>query len=200
MSTYHTIAGPIEGVDCKEKGSKFITYLFPCKSEEEYKLLLNRVKEQHPKATHHCYAYRLGAGGLQYRSNDDGEPSGTAGLPILNQLISAKLVNVLCIVVRYYGGTKLGVPGLIKAYKESAKGAVEMAEVIEEIVKYRLIIKGSYEAQHKIFSVLQRLQADILKTEMSESITITAELPRSNKEKIPELMSGIPEVLVKIID
>jgi len=127
---YQTIEKPIENVLVKEKGSKFIGFAYPILSENDYKEKLNKIKESHPKATHHCYAFRLELNGENYRINDDGEPSGSAGLPIYNQLLAHDVTNVLLIIVRYFGGTKLGVGGLVKTYKESAKATLEEAKII----------------------------------------------------------------------
>ena len=119
--SFNTIKSPVENILLKEKGSKFIGFAFPVDDEEDLKKSLQKIREEHPKATHHCYAFRLGMKGENYRANDDGEPSGSAGLPIYNQLLAHDITNVLVIVVRYYGGTKLGVSGLVKTYNESAK-------------------------------------------------------------------------------
>ena len=128
--SFNTIKSPVENILLKEKGSKFIGFVFPLDDEKDLKKNLEKIREEHPKATHHCYAFRLGIKGENYRANDDGEPSGSAGLPIYNQLLAHDITNVLLIEVRYYGGTKLGVSGLVKAYKESAKVTLEEAEKI----------------------------------------------------------------------
>ena len=128
--SFNTIKSPVENILLKEKGSKFIGFAFPVDDEEDLKKSLQKIREEHPKATHHCYAFRLGMKGENYRANDDGEPSGSAGLPIYNQLLAHDITNVLVIVVRYYGGTKLGVSGLVKTYKESAKITLEEALIL----------------------------------------------------------------------
>ena len=114
--SFNTIKSAIENVLLKEKGSKFLSFAFPLNDENDIKKYLYKIREEHPKATHHCYAFRYGINGENYRANDDGEPSGSAGLPIYNQLLAHEITNVLVIVVRYYGGTKLGVSGLVKTY------------------------------------------------------------------------------------
>jgi uncharacterized YigZ family protein len=126
---YQTISGAAEGF-FKDRGSKFISYAFPVNTEAEAKKYLASVQELHPKAVHHCYAYRLGTDKMSYRISDDGEPSGTAGRPILNTLYSREITNVLIVVVRYFGGTLLGVPGLINAYKEATESALQAADVV----------------------------------------------------------------------
>jgi uncharacterized YigZ family protein len=129
--TYRTINRPSEGI-FRDKGSKFIAYAYPFKSEEHLKELINDLKNQHPKARHYCYAYRLSTDRAVYRINDDGEPSGTAGRPMLNTLLSKDLTNILMVVVRYFGGTLLGVPGLINAYKSAAEDAIQQAIIIQK--------------------------------------------------------------------
>ncbi len=140
---YRTLAAPATS-DLRERASKFLGFAFPLTNQTEYQQFLEETKSLHPKATHHCYAYRFGPGDDQYRANDDGEPSGSAGKPILGQIDSFGLSNVLIIVVRYYGGTKLGVPGLIQAYRESAKLAIESAEVVDAYYMVRLEVIAEY--------------------------------------------------------
>src|SRR5882724_8840607 len=124
---FYTTVAKSGMAEFKDRGSKFIGYVYPVASTEEFKESLNDVKKQHPRATHHCFAYRLGLDGNTYRVSDDGEPSGTAGRPILGQIDSKGLVNTLVVVVRYFGGTLLGVPGLINAYKSAAALALQIA-------------------------------------------------------------------------
>lgn len=131
--TYKTIKAPIEGL-FKDRGSKFLAYAYPIEHENEVKPLVDNLKKEHFKAVHHCYAYRLGLDRTNFRVNDDGEPSGTAGKPILNTLLSHDITNILVVVVRYFGGTLLGVPGLINAYKSATAEALTVAEVIEKTV------------------------------------------------------------------
>lgn len=154
--SYQTIENPITEVLLREKGSKFITYAFPTSSIEEVEKYLEEVKTKHPKATHHCYAYRLGIAGEEYRANDDGEPSGSAGLPIYNQLLAHEVTDILVVVVRYYGGTKLGVGGLIKIYKESAKAALDQATPITRELTKMLNLRFGYEFQSPIYQIINK--------------------------------------------
>ena len=131
--SYRTIEAPAESL-FKDRRSKFYAFAFPINSEEATKPLLATLHEQHPKAVHHCYAYRLGLDRNQYRANDDGEPSGSAGRPILNTLYSQDLTNILVVVVRYFGGSLLGIPGLINAYKTATEAALAQAVVVEKYV------------------------------------------------------------------
>jgi uncharacterized YigZ family protein len=137
--TYRTISHPAEGI-FKDRGSKFLGFAFPVKTEAEIKELLANLRAEHSKARHFCWALRLTADRSVFRLNDDGEPSGTAGRPILNTLLSSDLTNILIVVVRYFGGTLLGVPGLINAYKTAAQESISAAEIIEKTVNdiYRL--------------------------------------------------------------
>ncbi|MGZ5196615.1 MAG: IMPACT family protein, partial [Kaistella sp.] len=154
--SFNTIKSAVENILLKEKGSKFIGFVFPLDDEKDLKKNLERIREEHPKATHHCYAFRLGIKGENYRANDDGEPSGSAGLPIYNQLLAHDITNVLLIVVRYYGGTKLGVSGLVKAYKESAKITLEDAEIITKELESEIEIAFSFNQQNQIFTLLNK--------------------------------------------
>jgi len=159
---YRTISKPILEHITKEKGSKFISYLYPILDEEELKQRLYEIKSIHPKATHHCYAFRLGLRGENYRANDDGEPSGSAGLPIYNQLLGHDVTNVLLVVVRYFGGTKLGVSGLVKIYKESAKEILDLAEIITKELEKTISLEFRFHQQNKVFTILNRYNAKIL--------------------------------------
>ena len=156
---FSTIKKPVENILLKEKGSKFIGFAFPINSETDLKKNLEKIREEHPKATHHCYAFRLGLNGEYYRANDDGEPSGSAGLPIYNQLLAHEITNVLVVVIRYYGGTKLGVSGLVKAYKESAKLALEESEIITKELESEVSIQFNFNQQNLIFTLLNNLSS-----------------------------------------
>lgn len=160
--SFQTIKTPIENILLKEKGSKFIGFAFPVSNDIEVKKSLEKIKEEHPKATHYCYAFRLGLNGENYRANDDGEPSGSAGLPIYNQLLANQLTNILVIVVRYYGGTKLGVSGLVKAYKEAAKITLEEAEIITKELETDIEIYFNFDQQNVIFTLLNKFDGKIL--------------------------------------
>ena len=182
--SYKTVKKPVADILLKEKGSKFIGYAFPVNSEEAVKNALAEAKNVHPKATHHCYAFRLGLQGDHYRANDDGEPSGSAGLPIYNQLLSHEVTNILLIVVRYYGGTKLGVSGLVRAYREMAKMTLEAAEIIVTELTTTIKISFDFNQQNIIFTLLNRFGAAITDFQSAERCTITADLKTVEKENI----------------
>ena len=159
--TYQTLKNLSIG-EYKEKGSKFIAYAKAVYEEEDVKLFLEEVKQEHPKARHHCYSYRLGLDKEKdYRANDDGEPSGTAGRPILGQIDSFGLSNVMAIVVRYFGGTKLGVPGLIRSYKTATKDALQMAEMEEKRLMKFFQLQFDYVLMNEVMRVVKRNDIEI---------------------------------------
>jgi len=149
---YKTIKEPVTGI-FREKGSKFIAYAFEAENETQFKSHLEEIKKEHFKARHHCYAYIFGTEGSNFRYNDDGEPSGTAGIPIYNQIRSHELSNIGIIVVRYFGGTKLGVPGLINAYKTATKDALDNAVIINRYIEKTVEIQYTYEHTGDIMKV-----------------------------------------------
>lgn len=195
--SFNTIKSPVENILLKEKGSKFIGFVFPLDDEKDLKKNLEKIREEHPKATHHCYAFRLGIKGENYRANDDGEPSGSAGLPIYNQLLAHDITNVLLIVVRYYGGTKLGVSGLVKAYKESAKITLEEAEIITKELESEIEIVFSFNHQNQIFTLLNKFDGKFLDFLSDEQCTIKAKIKSSQKESISELLSEMQNISFK---
>jgi uncharacterized YigZ family protein len=152
--TYKTIENPSEGL-FKEKGSKFISFAFPVNSEEEIKEIIQSIKKEHHSARHHCYAWRLGADHLHFRANDDGEPSSTAGKPILGQIQSFDLTNILIVVVRYFGGTLLGVSGLINAYRSAALDAINQAEIAEKLVEKWILVEFDYGAMNEVMKIFK---------------------------------------------
>ncbi len=166
ITTYRTINKPVEQVLYKEKGSKFIGYLFSVTNEEEVKEQLQAIKKQYHDARHWCYAYRLEFDGSKYRVNDDGEPSNTAGQPIYGQLLSFEVTNVLLIVVRYFGGVKLGVGGLIKAYRTCAEETLTTAIIEEKTIQQTFQIISSYEHVDKVMRVIKTFALEIQSQEM----------------------------------
>ena len=168
--SYLTIAKPAEGL-YKDKGSKFISWAYPVKDLEEIKSHLASLKEAHPKARHICYAYRLGFTPEEARSNDDGEPSGSAGKPILNTILSQNLHYVLVAVVRYFGGTMLGIPGLIEAYGSSAKLVLDQSGLIEKFMEEKFTISGEFQHEQEIHRLLNSYQVRISNREYTERVT-----------------------------
>lgn len=189
MFDFQTIEHETEDVLLKEKGSRFIGFAYPVMSEAEIKNRLQNLRNLHPKATHHCYAYRLGVQGENYRANDDGEPSGSAGLPIYNQLLAHHLTNVLLVVIRYYGGTKLGVSGLAKAYKETAKSTLEHTKIVTKELESRIELKFKFSQQNVIFGLLNKYKAKIISFEAADICQIVASVRTSQKESISDELS-----------
>lgn len=169
--TYHTISAPAEG-EFRDRGSKFLAYAFPVSSQEEWQTRLEEVRKAHPKARHHCYAYRIGTDGTNYRANDDGEPSGTAGRPILGQIDSFGLTNVFVVVVRYFGGTLLGTSGLIQAYKGSTADALQKAVVVEKIVMDRFRLRFEYQWLSQVMNAVKKLDFQIEQQQFGDTAFI----------------------------
>lgn len=158
---YKTILSSSEGL-YKEKGSRFIAFAYPVSSEEQIRDIISGLKEKYYGARHHCYAWRLGADKKQFRANDDGEPSSTAGKPILGQILSNDLTNILIVVVRYFGGIKLGVSGLTNAYREAATDALANASVIEKTVDEKLRIRFSYLVLNDVMKIIKEESPEVL--------------------------------------
>ena len=178
MDNYLSIKGETKGL-YKEKGSKFLAYAFPVSSEEDVKQKLDSIKKEHYAARHHCFAYVLGMEGKLYKAYDDGEPRHTAGDPILNQIRSTQLKDILIIIVRYFGGTKLGKSGLINAYKSAAQDVLSKVEVIEKVKSSLLIIEFQYEGMNEVMQTLQRYDLKITNQSYDEKCSITCQVPES---------------------
>lgn len=160
--TYNTIERSPEPVLFKDKNSKFIGYAFPVLSEDEVKEILENLKKEHRTARHWCYAYQLGTENISYRANDDGEPNNSAGLPIYGQIQSFELTNILIVVVRYFGGVKLGVGGLINAYRTGAQLALESAEIIEKTINKTFQLQFEYKNMSKVMRILKENDVEII--------------------------------------
>jgi len=154
VDTFKTISKPSEGL-FKDKGSKFMSFAFPVESEDEIRNIVQLLRKEHHSARHHCYAWRLGYDKSVFRANDDGEPSSTAGKPILGQIQSFDLTNILIVVVRYFGGTLLGVSGLINAYRNAAYDAIIQAEIIEKLVEKQLLIEFDYSVLNEVMKIFK---------------------------------------------
>lgn len=182
---YRTVAEEAEAA-CRERSSKFLAWIYPVRSEEEIRERLDALHKRFFDATHHCYAWRLGPHGETFRANDDGEPSGTAGKPILGQLLSNDLTDCLVVVVRYFGGTKLGVPGLIAAYKESAAAAIEAARIVERTVDRTVTVDFPYVAMNDIMRVVKELQPRIEAQEFDNLCTMRLTIRESLADRLEE--------------
>jgi uncharacterized YigZ family protein len=164
LNVYHTIEKEAVA-EFKDRGSRFLAYAFPIQFADDFKKRLKSLKEEHPKAVHHCFAYRIGTDGNQFRSGDDGEPSGTAGKPILGQLDSKGVTNAAVIVVRYFGGTLLGVPGLINAYKTATSLALQLTPITERPVLTRYELQFDYTVMNDVMMVVKRFDCAIIENE-----------------------------------
>ena len=198
MDTYKTIAAPVEEVIFKEKSSKFLGYAFPVTSEEEIKAHLEAVKKAHFSARHWCYAWQLGYGRHQrYRANDDGEPNNTAGIPIYGQIQSFELTNILVIVVRYFGGIKLGVGGLVQAYKTTAQLTLQETEIEEKLITEELIINFDYPLMNKVMRVVKEQNLTITAQHLTESCELHLAIRQSDYAKIEEIFNNLYGVIIK---
>jgi len=196
--TYKTINPASEGL-YKEKGSKFIAYAYPVTNEEEIKEYIAHLKKEYYDARHHCYAYMLGADKSEYRANDDGEPSSTAGKPILGQILSNDITNILIVVIRYFGGTKLGVSGLIHAYKTAAADAIANTEIIEKTVNDIYNVNFDYLVMNDVMKIIKDDQPEQLGQDFNLTCRITLSIRQSEVDKIIEKFSKIDSVKTEFV-
>ena len=199
INKYTTITAPGTG-DFRDRGSKFLAYSYPVHSVFDVKEKLQALKKEHPKATHHCYAYRIGIDGTQFRANDDGEPSGSAGKPILGQIDSMGLTNVLVVVVRYFGGSLLGVPGLIHAYKTATASALENVPKTEKWIENLFDITFDYPAMGEVQYLLKQSEATIYKQDLQLFCEIKAGIPRLHSDTYVQRLSELRGVTVKPVE
>jgi uncharacterized YigZ family protein len=197
MSVFKTVKKVGEGL-YKEKGSKFLGFIFPCPSEDEAKSILNQLRSEHHLAVHVCYAFRFGAEKKQFRASDDGEPSNSAGPPILGQIQSFDLTNVLVAVVRYYGGTNLGVGGLINAYRTAAKEAIENTEIINDEEQTKIQVSFTYEDLPKVMKLIKSHNCIISEQLIDQNCVFKINNPVSNKLLLMQL-KGIQGLELKEI-
>ncbi|MFC6096779.1 IMPACT family protein [Flavobacterium qiangtangense] len=196
--TYRTLDFPSEEILYKEKNSKFFGYAFPISSEDEAKTILESLRKQHSSAGHCCYAFQIGTDKIQFRANDDGEPSNSAGMPIYGQIQSFDVTNLLVAVVRYFGGVKLGVGGLISAYKISAQMALEASEIVEKTIDIHFIIKFDYKNMNKVMRVIKEKNLDIVSQKMEMSCEIEIKTRKKNAEMIFDIFSNLYEIDIKL--
>lgn len=194
IDRYLTLAGPCEGL-FKAKGSKHFGYVFPIATEEDIDAHLTALRKQHHAARHHCYAWRLGADGERYRANDDGEPNNSAGPPILGALRSRDLTNCLAVVVRYFGGTKLGVGGLIEAYREATLAALDEGEVIERFVLKTFKISFPYARMGTVMGHLKKWDISPEATDFDVSCSLEASIRLRDAEAFA---AGVEDVDVQV--
>ena len=195
--TYQTIAAISNPILLKEKNSKFYGIAFPVNSEEEIKHYLEDLKKQYSGAGHFCYAYQLGSENKTYRANDDGEPNNSAGMPIYGQILSFKVTNVLVVVIRFFGGIKLGVGGLITAYKNAAQMALQEVVIIEKTIDVSFSLQFEYKNLSKVMRILKEENATITNQNLEISCEIICFIRKKNAEKLSDIFSTYPEILIK---
>lgn len=195
--TYKTLAAPSEETLFKEKNSKFFGYAFPIDSEEDVKNILEEVKKKHHSARHWCYAFQLGTDQVYYRANDDGEPNNSAGMPIYGQIQSFDVTNVLVVSVRYFGGVKLGVGGLISAYRTSAQMALEVSEIIEKTIDVHYTLQFEYPVMNKVMRVIKEKNLDIVSQKMEMACEIVVSTRKNNAPEVKEAFANLYEVKIK---
>jgi uncharacterized YigZ family protein len=196
--TYKTIEIPSDEVLFKEKNSKFFGYAFPISSENEIKSIIEPLRKKHFGAVHFCYAFQIGTETIQYRANDDGEPSNSAGMPIYGQIQSYGLTNVLIVVVRFFGGTKLGVGGLITSYKTCAQMAIEASEIIEKTINISYIIEFDYQNINKVMRVIKEKNIELITQNLAETCKIEIAVRQKNAERIVGIFNNMFKVKIKI--
>ena len=195
--TYKTITQPSEEVLFKEKNSKFFGYAFSVQSEEEVKTILEQIKKQHYSARHWCYAYQIGTKTKTYRANDDGEPNNSAGMPIYGQIQSFDVTNILVVVVRYFGGVKLGVGGLVTAYKTATQMALEQADIIEKTIDVHFLIHFDYKNMNKVMRVIKEKNIHIVNQKLELDCLIEISCRLTQKEEIFNAFDQLFEVSIK---
>lgn len=195
---YKTISAPSEG-SFKDKGSKFLAYAFPFSQEENLKEIISTLKSEHAKARHCCYAYRLSTDRSLFRINDDGEPSGTAGRPILNTLLSKEITNVLVVVVRYFGGTLLGVPGLIHAYKSATEDAIHQAQIIEKTVQDIYEVSFEYSQMNEVMSLIKEENLENFDHDFDLNCKIKITVNQSEVNRIIDKLVHIQNIKAKFL-
>ena len=196
--TYKTIAFPSEEILFKEKNSKFFGYAYPVTTEDEVKNHLDILRKQHYGAVHYCYAFQIGTEKIQFRANDDGEPSNTAGAPIYGQIQSFGVTNILVVVVRYFGGIKLGVGGLISAYRTSAQMAIEASEIVEKTINIHFIITFDYKNMNKVMRVIKEKNLQIISQKMELGCEIEISIRKKNAEMIFDIFNNLYEIKIKL--
>lgn len=197
--TYKTIENPSEEVLYKDKNSKFFGYAFPVLNEDDVKIHLVELKKTHHAARHWCYAYQLGVEDMQFRANDDGEPNNSAGMPIYGQIQSFDVTNILIVVVRYFGGVKLGVGGLINAYKTAAQLALEHANIIEKTINTEYLISFDYKNMNKVMRIIKEKNLNIIDQRMELDCQINISVRKKDATMVFKTFNNLFEVNIEPI-
>ncbi|QCX38226.1 YigZ family protein [Aureibaculum algae] len=199
IDTYKTILKPSEEVIFKDRGSKFLGYAYPLINEENVKQLVDSLKSQHHKARHWCYAWQIGVEDVHYRVNDDGEPNNSAGQPIYGQILSKDVTNVLVVVVRYFGGTKLGVGGLVNAYKTAAQLALESSKIVIKTINTQFQLSFEYAQMNVVMRIIKETSADIIEQIMEMKCEFVIAIRKSEAEKLQLALEESRHINWKII-
>ena len=199
VDIFKTIKSASEETLFKDKNSKFYGFAFPVNNEDQVKNELEKVKKIHPNAGHHCYAYQIGVEDIIYRANDDGEPNNSAGMPIYGQIQSFDITNVLIVVVRYFGGTKLGVSGLINAYRSSAKITIESSEIIEKIVEVYFKIIFDYDMMSKVLRILKEKNIEIIQQKLELNCEYIIAVRKKESKSILEFFKNLYKVEIEAL-
>ncbi len=195
--TFYTTIEKAGTAEFRDRGSRFIGYAFPVTSVEQFKKELEQIKKEHPKATHHCFAYRIGLDGNSFRVNDDGEPSGSAGKPILGQIDSKELVNVGVVVVRYFGGTMLGVPGLINAYKTTATVVLQTLPFVQKAIERSYQLQFDYTMINEVMMIIKQCNCSVLQQEVQLFCLYKIGVPLNREEEVLYRLKQLHTVEVK---
>lgn len=193
---YHTVEKPATGY-YKDKGSKFYSFAYPVQNENDVKEILQNLKKEHHSARHHCYAWRIGTEQIAFRANDDGEPASTAGKPILGQLIRFDVTNILVVVVRYFGGTLLGVSGLINAYKNAAEGALNNAEIVTHYIEKQFQLDFTYPGLNQVMQIIKNENLTVLNTQFKEACRLLFSVRKSKAKRIQQRFEKFYGVNIK---
>lgn len=197
--TYKTITKPTESVLFKDKNSKFFGYAFPVLNEGEVKIKIEKLKKEHHAARHWCYAYQIGIEKISYRANDDGEPNNSAGIPIYGQILSFGVTNILIVVVRYFGGVKLGVAGLINAYKTTAQLSLEASKIIEKTINIGYIISFDYKNMNTVMRIIKERNLNIIHQKLEMDCKITISVRKKEAQSVFETFNHLFEINIETI-
>ena len=199
METYRTLRGPVDSEVYKVKGSKFMAFAFPVESREEIETILLRIRENHRKANHCCYAWKIGTENPEVRFNDDGEPTNSAGKPIYGQILSVDLTNVLVVVVRYFGGTKLGMGGLIQAYRESSRQALADARVVEKQITLSFLLHFDYAEMDRVMRLVKETSAEITGQDMEMDVRLRVRVSKKNESAFTDQLSSMRGIKLTVL-
>ena len=196
MDHYFTIEKPSQA-EFKDRGSKFIAYAFPVLNIADFKKRLQELKKEHPKAVHHCFAYRIGTDGNNFRVSDDGEPSGTAGKPILGQLDSKGIINTAVIVVRHFGGTLLGVPGLLNGYETATSLALQLTPIVQKQIEKIYSLEFDYTQMNMVMTIIKQFNCTILQQEMQLFCILKIGVPKNREAEVLYSLKEIKGVIFR---